>query len=599
LEDSLRKAVYFTDNNTKKTYYIMKGLYHYLLIFGIFFLTQCSKEDEPIMLIVSQAQVDFGPNGGNVEITISTTADSWNITNPVSDWLNISSTSGSGGNTTVTLSVSTRSLEARSGTLTVDANGATPVQLTVTQSSSDFLYALSADLGEITFENTGGPKSLKIITDAPEWSIAGNMDWLEFSQVTGVNGSTTLTIAALGNASNSARMGVISISASNAATLEIPVTQKGSLYPNYNTSPLAADATGMTSNAVELAAKINLGLNIGNTLEAIGGETAWGNPKITKDFIDLIKQNGFNAVRLPCSWNQYMENSSTAQLKTDWLNRVKEVVQYCIDSDMYVILNIHWDGGWLENNCTTEKQVQNNAKQKAFWEQIATQLRDFDEHVLFASANEPNVENATQMSVLKSYHQTFINAVRSTGGRNSYRVLVVQGPSTDIEKTNSLMSTLPTDQAINRLMVEIHYYTPYQFCLMGEDATWGKMFYYWGAGYHSTTDVTRNSNWGEESDLDGYFQLMKTKFVDQGIPVVLGEYAAIRRTTLTGNALTLHLASRAYYMKYVTQQALANGLLPFYWDAGGLGDKGSGIFNRQNNTVFDQQVLNAILEGAQ
>jgi endoglucanase len=577
----------------------MKGAYYYLLISAIFFLTQCSKEDEPIMLTVSQTQVDFGPNGGNVEITISTTADSWNITNPVSDWLNISSTSGSGSNTKVTLSVNTRSLEARSGTLIVEANGVSPVELTVTQTSSDFLYTLTADLSGVTFENTGGPKSLKITSDAPEWSIVDNMDWLEFSQVTGVNGSTTLTVTAQENIGSSARTGVISVSASNAATLEIPVTQKGSLYPNYNTSPIAADATGMTSNAVELAAKINLGLNIGNTLEAIGGETAWGNPKITKDFIDLIKQNGFNAVRLPCSWNQYMENSSTAQLKMDWLNRVKEVIQYCIDSDMYVLLNIHWDGGWLENNCTTEKQVQNNAKQKAFWEQIATHLRDFDERLLFASANEPNVENATQMSVLKSYHQTFINAVRSTGGRNSYRVLVVQGPSTDIEKTNSLMSSLPTDQVTNRLMVEVHYYTPYQFCLMTEDASWGKMFYYWGTGYHSATDVTRNSNWGEESDLNNYFQMMKTKFVDQGIPVVLGEYAAIRRTTLTGDALTLHLASRSYYMKYVTQQALAYGLLPFYWDAGGLGDKGSGIFNRQNNTVFDQQALNAILEGGQ
>ena len=113
---------------------------------------------------------------------------------------------------------------------------------------------------------------------------------------------------------------------------------------------------------------------------------------------------------------------------------------------MYVILNIHWDGGWLENNCTQDKEEEVNARQEAFWEQIATTMRDFDEHLLFASANEPNVDNATQMAVLESYHQTFIDAVRSTGGKNSYRVLVVQGPSTDIEKTNQLMTTLPTDE---------------------------------------------------------------------------------------------------------------------------------------------------------
>jgi endoglucanase len=369
-------------------------------------------------------------------------------------------------------------------------------------------------------------------------------------------------------------------------------------YPSYNTSPLPADQTGMTSNAVQLAAKINLGWNIGNTLEAIGGETAWGNPMVTKALIDKVKLSGFNAIRIPCSWNQYMANSSTAQLKIDWLNRVKDVVQYCIDNGMYVIVNIHWDGGWLENNCTTTRQSAVNAMQKAFWEQIATHLRGYDEHLLFASANEPNVDDATQMSVLTSYHQTFINAVRSTGGHNSYRVLVIQGPSTDIQKTNDLMNTLPTDQVAGRLMTEVHYYTPYQFCLMTADESWGKMFYYWGQGYHSTTDPTRNANWGEEADLSMYFQMMKTKFVDKGIPVILGEFAAIKRP-LTGDALTLHLASRAYYLKTVTQQAKAHGILPFYWDNGSIGDNTSAIFNRQNNTVYDQQALDALVQGAQ
>ena len=311
----------------------------------------------------------------------------------------------------------------------------------------------------------------------------------------------------------------------------------------------------------------------------------------------MVKANGFNAIRIPCSWNQYLENSANAQIKTEWLNRVKEVVKYCVDNDMYVILNIHWDGGWLENNCTEAKKVENNAKQKAFWEQIATNLRDFDEHLLFASANEPNVDDATQMAVLNSYHQTFIDAVRSTGGKNAYRNLIIQGPTTDIEKTNKLMTTLPTDKLANRLMVEVHYYTPYQFCLMEKDADWGKMFYYWGAGFHSTTDTAHNATWGEEADLDKFFKSMKTQFVDKGIPVVLGEFGAIRRTSLTGDDLTLHLNSRAHYLNYVVKQAKANGMLPFYWDAGGMGDKGSALFNRNNNTVFDSQALTALVNG--
>ena len=346
----------------------------------------------------------------------------------------------------------------------------------------------------------------------------------------------------------------------------------------------------MTSTAMEIAKKIKSGWNIGNTLEATGGETGWGNPMITNDLVKAIKQNGFNAIRLPCAWNQYADQTSLI-IQSSWLNRVKQVVQYCVDNDVYVILNIHWDGGWLEENCTEAKKAANNVKQKAYWEQIAVTLRDFDEHVLFASANEPNVIDATQMSVLLSYHQTFIDAVRSTGGRNAYRVLVVQGPSTDIEKTNKLMSTLPTDKLPNRLMAEIHYYTPWNFCGMTKDETWGNMAYYWGANYHSATDVAHNSTWGEETEVDRLFLLMKNQFIDKGIPVVIGEFGAMRRDNLTGDALKLHLASRAYYHKYVTKQAITNGLLPFFWDTGGA-------INRTNYTISDQQTIDALIQGA-
>ena len=101
----------------------------------------------------------------------------------------------------------------------------------------------------------------------------------------------------------------------------------------------------------------------------------------------------------------------------------------------------------------------------------------------------------------------------------------------------------------------------------------------------------------EEADLEKNFKLMKTQFVDKGIPVLLGEFGAIRRTTLTGDALTLHLNSRAYYLKTVVKTAKANGLLPFYWDEGSLGNNGFGIINRTNNTVFDIQALTALKEG--
>jgi endoglucanase len=277
---------------------------------------------------------------------------------------------------------------------------------------------------------------------------------------------------------------------------------------------------------------------------------------------------------------------------------VKEVVDYCINDSLYVIINIHWDGGWLENNVTTSAQEAVNAKQKNYWTQIANYFKDYDEHLLFAGANEPNVTNTTQMAVLLSYHQTFIDAVRATGGNNSSRTLIIQGPSTDIDKTNSLMNTLPTDSIANRLMVEVHYYTPWQFCGLTQDESWGKMFYYWGKDFHSTTDATRNATWGEESDLEHLLGLMKTKFVDKGIPVILGEYGAVKRT-LTGNSdQALHIASRLHFYNYFVKSAVAKGMIPFNWDTGPYGNNTMGIFDRNTGAVVDTGQLKAIMKGA-
>jgi len=344
----------------------------------------------------------------------------------------------------------------------------------------------------------------------------------------------------------------------------------------------------MTSTAVDIAGHIKLGWNAGNTLEAIGGETAWGNPLITQAQIDKVKALGFDAVRLPCSWDQYSDKT-TAKITDTWLNRVKDIVQYCMNANLYVLLNIHWDGGWLETHVDAADKDAVNAKQKAFWEQIATHLRDFDERLMFASANEPNADKADLADILLSYHQTFIDAVRSTGGKNAYRTLVVQAPNTNIDESISIWKKMPTDTASNRMMLEVHYYSPPNFAILSEDASWGKMFYYWGKDNHSTIEPDRNSTFGEEDYVDQQMLSMKTAYTSKGIPVLMGEYAAPRRTT--PKDLAKHNASVDYWYKYVTQQAVANGLLPFVWDVGQ-------IIDRKTLAVVDQSALDALLQGA-
>ena len=140
------------------------------------------------------------------------------------------------------------------------------------------------------------------------------------------------------------------------------------------------------------------------------------------------------------------------------------------------------------------------------------------------------------------------------------------------------------------MMVEVHYYDPWEFC-----GNTSSSVYLWGTSYAQYGSI---SNWGQEDYVRAQFQKMKTNFVDKGYPVILGEFGAMRRSSLTGSALTNHLASRAYYMQYIAQYAKQYGMVPFIWDNGATGDKGFGIFNRSNGSVFDRQTLNAYITGA-
>lgn len=343
--------------------------------------------------------------------------------------------------------------------------------------------------------------------------------------------------------------------------------------------------------AQELAKKMHVGWNLGNTLEAICDENAWGAGKTSQKLIDSVKAAGFNTVRIPVSWFCHSDTISS-EINKKWMSRVKEVVDYCVKDDLYVILNMHWDKGWLENRINAKNQVEVNKRQFAYWTQIAKYFKNYDEHLLFAGTNEPNAKDAKQMAVLLSYHQTFVDAVRATGGNNASRTLIVQGPETNFEKTLDLMNTLPNDKIKDRLMVEIHYYTPFQFCLMEKDADWGKMFYYWGKNNHSKTDLERNTTWGEEELVDKLFSEIKTKFTDKGIPVILGEFGAYKRKLSSPSDQALSDLSVEYFGKYIVKSALENGIVPYYWDIP------MNLFNRKTGEILDRGVLKAMMEGA-
>ncbi|HEY6914517.1 MAG TPA: cellulase family glycosylhydrolase, partial [Paludibacter sp.] len=144
----------------------------------------------------------------------------------------------------------------------------------------------------------------------------------------------------------------------------------------------------------------------------------------------------------------------------------------------------------------------------------------------------------------------------------------------------------------DRLMAEVHYYTPFQFCLLEKDANWGKMFYYWGKDNHSATDQSRNATWGEENELDQKFESMKTKFVDKGIPVIIGEFGAFKRKLSLTSDQALHNASVEHYYRYLVKSAINKGLIPICWDVPGW------LYNRNTGAIVDRGIINAIMQGA-
>lgn len=459
---------------------------------------------------------------------------------------------------------------------------------------------LTVSVKEVTFEADGGTKDFTIDANS-KWTIENSAAWLQIDKVTGDTGNTTVTLTTLSNESGVARPVKIRVIADNGQARVIYVTQTPNLYPSYNLSPKASDATGMASTATQLIAKIKVGINLGNTLELKGI-----NADPTEANIKFIKQMGFNAVRIPCGPDYVGNASSSSVSKIDaaYLTKVKQVVQWCVENDLYVFVNIHWDGGWLESkeldkiptnnyNPSSSRKDAVNAKQKALWQQMATTLRDFDEHLMFASANEPNAGTAEEMKILLSYHKTFIQAVRSTGGRNTYRTLIVQGDTNLIGPDDFSAFNDPTP---NRLAFEWHNYTPSSMTILANDKAdggWDDVRFYWGAGNHSTLEPNRNCQYGEEAELLAEYNKIKTKFIDKGIPCVMGEFSSNRwNATSKFKPLELdkHNKSIDDWYTFNAKQCRVIGGVPFVWDTGG-------IFNRDTNVVNDQRSLNAIMAG--
>jgi len=235
----------------------------------------------------------------------------------------------------------------------------------------------------------------------------------------------------------------------------------------------------------------------------------------------------------------------------DWLDRVQEVVNYALDEEMYVILNVHHDGGgdpdfgaWIRTDEAEFSDVEE--KYITLREQIADRFKDYDEHLIFESMNEVGFEDYTDLdtayTMLNTLNQDFVDLVRNSGGNNDTCHLLIAGYWTDITMTCDERFLMPEDPA-NHLILSVHYYTPYQFCITGENATWG-----------SDSEI---------SEMERLIQKLDDMFVSQGIPVIIGEYGMV----------STDVESRVLFSKTLTEICAEKGIATFFWDNGSEYDR--------------------------
>ena len=325
-------------------------------------------------------------------------------------------------------------------------------------------------------------------------------------------------------------------------------------------------------SASEIVGSINVGWNLGNTLESYNysdysadAETAWGNPKTTPELINNVKNAGFNAIRIPVTWGEHMNGDT---IDADWLARVKEVVDYAYNNDMIVILNMHHDDyTWFRP--VAGEYAANSNKLCSIWKQIAECFADYGDNLLFEGMNEPRTVGSEkewtggtpeERAVVNKYAQDFINTVRSTGGKNAERTLIIPtyGASAETAALNDIV--VPSDK---NLVVAIHYYAPWKFSEGME------------------TDFTEAG----KSELKAKFAEIKQKFIDKGIPVIIDEFGCVNKAPA---------ATRADYYSFYLTEAGNCGIPCFVWDNNKhSGESSFGLLDRISMN-WNEDILNAI-----
>lgn len=346
-----------------------------------------------------------------------------------------------------------------------------------------------------------------------------------------------------------------------------------------------ASAEG-TMTADDITENMTIGWNIGNSLDSTGysGETSWGNPRVTQELIDTVKAKGFNTIRVPTTWYQNVTTTTDENgkpvytISEQWLQRVKEVVDYAYNQDMYVILNLHHEE-WINRSDFPTAYEEMSERLKQMWVQIATYFKDYDQHLIFEGMNEPRQTgasyewqgNAECYEVVNKLDNDFVETVRSIDSPyQNTRLLMIPSYAASAYASSYSALDVPDDDYV---AVSLHAYTPYAFAM--------------GDGDHTTF----SSNY--QSDLDTLFSDIRYYFTDKDIPVVLGEFSASNFN---------NTAARCDWATYYLTWTKKLGIPCVLWDNNAITNSTSaseahGYVDRSNNTWYEasEPVVDAMM----
>ena len=385
-----------------------------------------------------------------------------------------------------------------------------------------------------------------------------------------------LTLVVAGILAMAGLCGCQSVQQNHESTVEPETTTE----PTATLEPTATPTPELTIadiSSIDLVADMKIGWNLGNTLDATGGngimsELSWGNPKTKQEMVDKILDAGFNVIRIPVTWDGHIGPAPEYKIHSAWLERVKEVVDYAYQKGAYVILNTHHEEWYMPDE---ENKVANGEQLVALWTQIAEYFKDYDEHLIFEGLNEPRLRgtskewsgDAKASQVINYWERLFVEAVRATGGNNSLRHLMITGYAASSSKDNLAKIVLPQD---DKLIVSVHAYTPYNFAL----------------------NLNGTSAWNAEKDnrdIDYLMKTIKELFIDKGVPVIIGEFGAMNKE---------NEEARVEWVTYYLTKAKEIGVPCVWWDNNvftGEGEK-FGLLNRRELEFPYEELLEAMMK---